>query len=738
MKEGQRLNFRINTYLKDLIGRELLTNKYAAVFELLKNSYDAGATNAWVRFNPDKAGTKIESIAIIDNGSGMNKDDIETKWMNVAKSYKRDDLKEMQRTGQQLRKIPVGRKGIGRFSCDKLGETLDLYTRTNAEQPWLHLVLDWAEFQKAPDKDFQEIGVTLFEEEESPPFSNKIEHGTTLLIGGLRERWDYSSVLSLKRYFQKLLDPVSPTGQGAFNITIEAPSLAEEEKRMKAKNPSDGVNGLVHSTLFQDLEKLAVKISISLRSGRLTTILLDKGERLYKLEERVDDLKFIEEIDADVFFLDKYSKGVFTRRVGIEPVKYGSIFLYRNGVRVFPYGEPNDDWLGLNRRKAQGYRRYLSSRELFGRVSLTDLAGNWEEVSSRDSGIKDSDARDELTDFIHKRIILKLEKYVVEASEWKDPRNIEQKAERNAKVIEFLAGISVNDKNVISVDYSSSLTDAVREKAAYGSLAAIEDLSRELDPEKRKAIARSLVSFKSSLEALKAEAAEAEEEAIFLKSVSGDVKRGTLILIAEHNINIIARRLAPALKNIGNYARSNSLPKKFSDEIEYAITELELMRERNKLILRANLDITRKSDIDIPLYVEQYIEQFWTRSLQRAGIALEVAKGNLHFKKEVFPEVLSLVLDNLIDNSKKAGSYNIRISFAERDGRLVMRFVDDGKGIGEGEIESLFKPWSSGTAGSGIGLYMIKKVLKEHGGSIRFTGNSGSAGFNGASFEVEI
>jgi len=38
MKEGQRLNFQINTYLKDLIGRELLTNKYAAVFEALKNS----------------------------------------------------------------------------------------------------------------------------------------------------------------------------------------------------------------------------------------------------------------------------------------------------------------------------------------------------------------------------------------------------------------------------------------------------------------------------------------------------------------------------------------------------------------------------------------------------------------------------------------------------------------------------------------------------------------------------
>jgi len=103
----------------------------------------------------------------------MNEDDIKTKWMNVAKFYKRNDLKEMQRTGQRLRKIPVGRKGIGRFSWDKLGETLDLYTRTNAEQPWLHLILDWAEFQKAPDKEFQEIGVMLFEEEESPPSAIK-------------------------------------------------------------------------------------------------------------------------------------------------------------------------------------------------------------------------------------------------------------------------------------------------------------------------------------------------------------------------------------------------------------------------------------------------------------------------------------------------------------------------------------------------------------------------------------
>ena len=81
----RELHFRINTYLKDLIGRELLTNKYVAVFELVKNSADARATNVLIKFIPKRDRYEAKYVAIIDDGSGMSYDDVESKWMNVAK-----------------------------------------------------------------------------------------------------------------------------------------------------------------------------------------------------------------------------------------------------------------------------------------------------------------------------------------------------------------------------------------------------------------------------------------------------------------------------------------------------------------------------------------------------------------------------------------------------------------------------------------------------------------------------
>ena len=44
------LSFSTNAKLEKLIGRELITNNIIAIFELIKNSYDAFAHNAIVSF----------------------------------------------------------------------------------------------------------------------------------------------------------------------------------------------------------------------------------------------------------------------------------------------------------------------------------------------------------------------------------------------------------------------------------------------------------------------------------------------------------------------------------------------------------------------------------------------------------------------------------------------------------------------------------------------------------------
>ena len=120
-------HFRISSSLKDIIGRDLITNDFVAVFELVKNSFDAHAKRVDIVFDEDR-------LWVIDNGKGMSEDDILKKWLFVAFSAKATG-EEDQALSQDFRdKIAVrrgyaGNKGIGRFSCDRLGRNLALYSR---------------------------------------------------------------------------------------------------------------------------------------------------------------------------------------------------------------------------------------------------------------------------------------------------------------------------------------------------------------------------------------------------------------------------------------------------------------------------------------------------------------------------------------------------------------------------------------------------------------------------------
>lgn len=72
--------------------------------------------------------------------------------------------------------------------------------------------------------------------------------------------------------------------------------------------------------------------------------------------------------------------------MGQEAKNYGSIFLYKNNFRIFPYGEVDYDAFGLNLRKTQGFNRYLGHRELLGWINITDSENHFNEVTSRDRG----------------------------------------------------------------------------------------------------------------------------------------------------------------------------------------------------------------------------------------------------------------------------------------------------------------------------------------------------------------
>ena len=406
-------NFRISTYLKDIIGRGLVTDQFVAVFELVKNAFDARANRVDIALDLDH-----DRMWIADDGKGMNQQTIEDRWLFVAYSAKADgtedstsDYRDDIRPAGQY----AGSKGIGRFSCDTLGEALILYSRAAASQPTQKLSVLWERFEENARDLFQNVPVPFESVNDFPsyaPVPTPEGSGTVLQIENLRGTWGYDQILHLRRHLEKLIDPFGSTQNTPVYITVV-------DRRLDRKRLNE-LQGPVGNDLRDLLSEKTTRIRVEICENTIGTELIDRGRPIYRIKEH-SNYKALKsaEVRGEVFFLNQTAKWNFTRRMGVRPVEFGSIFLFVNGFRIFPIGEENDDSFGLNRRKQQGSSRYFGTRDVMGRIDVFAPSGMFREATSRDAGlIRDAHVRD-LYEAIRRKMIFRLERYVVGVN-WRD------------------------------------------------------------------------------------------------------------------------------------------------------------------------------------------------------------------------------------------------------------------------------------------------------------------------------
>lgn len=396
---SDQLQFRVSAELKNILGRDLITSPDVAILELVKNSYDAHATKVEITFNDDY-------ICIADNGKGMSLDDLISKWLFVAYSAKSDGTEDRSYRSRFKRHY-AGAKGIGRMSCDRLAQYLTLTTRSVESQKTEVLYVDWSVFEQDKQQEFDTIDIPHETIDSMPDFPNGSESGTILEFKGLRNTWGEEEIIAIKKSLEKMINPFSDADDD-FQIEIIAPQFIETDKDAQ---PYRRINGIIENTIADILKIKTTQIESTLKDGIIHTVLLDRGVKMYEIEE---PNKFSELTSATIslFYLNRAAKYSFSTRMGIQPVQYGNVFLFRNGFRILPYGNVNDDSWGLNLRAQQGYNRFLSTRDLFGRVDVeTDDVNAIKEVSSRDGGLIKTEASSQLMDYFtltHRR----LERYV--------------------------------------------------------------------------------------------------------------------------------------------------------------------------------------------------------------------------------------------------------------------------------------------------------------------------------------
>jgi len=784
--ETKTLNFDVSTGLKRVLGRELITDDEVAIFELVKNSFDAGADTVNLYFGD-------ANVVVADNGSGMSYEDLTDKWLFVAYSSKREDGsgKDFRDVAAERRNF-AGSKGIGRFSSDRLGQQVILQTRPKRGKGGIvhRLTVDWQRFEKNDKEHFEKMPVTYSETtafelpEELAKFSKNLSHGTVVEIQKLRRKWDRARLLALKSSLAKLINPFGDKGD-KFTIVITAPAQESEDKQLRAAAAKKGeeplareiVNGRVGNFIFSALQEKTTFIRVSIENGHINTALTDRGELIYQVREP-NPYKHLDQsgFRCEMYYLNQSAKLTFARRVGLPSVQFGSVFLFRNGFRVYPIGEDGDDWFGFDRRKQQGYNRFLGTREIIGRVDVHGSDEDFQEASSRNQGLITTPAVQQLRKAVMDHCLRRLEKYVVPVS-WVD------KADANsedlsrlltdpgrARVSAVVANL-VDNEQVELLDYSKRLVDLINERsgefeASLVSLRSIAEkthdktLLAKLDiAEKRfeelkksEAEAREVAdreraaaeaatqraeTAEGAAEQAKAEAETERRRAHFLESVV-TVDKAT-ILNLHHQVTIYAVDIAQQIENL----LSETADKKMVPR-ETMLKAIEQMAFLNRKVLavtrfaaRANFQLdSEKIETDLAAFITDYIVQI---ARVTGGNRLRTQVENTHpgLKMRFNPIDASIIVDNLISNSKRAKASWIKFELSPLDKNgLSMRVSDNGRGITSGtNRKRIFEMGYTTTQGSGLGLYHVRQVLGEMGGTIEIEEGEGK---KGASFLIKL
>ncbi len=389
-KEGYLpFRFKVSGNIIRKLGQESISNRNIAVLELIKNSYDAGAKKVEIMIKNEDI-PEYATITISDNGSGMTLSDIENKWMNIATPNK-----EKLKINKKIKRIPVGEKGLGRLSSESLGKKTLLITKPLNETKGCKIFFDWEKYQK------ENILVGEVINDGYSFGKGRKEHGTNLEITDLKHDWgDFKHQENLLKDIY-LLNPPNKNFRD-FKIIPRFHKYIKDFKKIRR----DFLNKAIYCLKTRLIKGDIVKYDFLIRTGKKKKGIIQLPKKL-----KCGDATF------ELFFYYRKSNalkdalGIEIPDSEINKVKeilddYHGIKLYRNNFRVKPYGEPGEDWIGLE-LEAQNKSICPRNNSIFGMVHISkDKNPKIVDTTTREGVIMTEEFRDLIT-FV-KTCILKL------------------------------------------------------------------------------------------------------------------------------------------------------------------------------------------------------------------------------------------------------------------------------------------------------------------------------------------
>lgn len=780
--------FKANAGVKDIVGRGLIYDDNIALIELVKNSKDADSPSVTISFrniDPSKDGQSTSEIVISDTGQGMSREDMIHKWLNIAYSEKRESKNQ--------RKAYAGNKGVGRFSCDRLGRNLVLYTRS-LDGEYIKLPIDWELFENRGRSD--EISTIKLEGEilDKQTFLTEIDkdeftQGTILKIKNLRSTWSSQKLKKLVNELEKF----SPSLDSSFEAYIFSDTDYNDPVLKKKLNRKID-NGILEKLAFKTTY---IKSKIDASGEKILTELFFQGHRIYHYIAK-NPYKNLKNIKLEIHYLDTITKTYFTKNIGVNPNSYGSVFLFYNGFRISPYGNEKNDWLGLDQRKSQGTTRNLGTREIFGRIDILDKDHSFSVITSRE-GLAHNDAyydlvaydQDEKTlltsdkeDYGFATIIIRqLENFVVSGLDWnrlfdtlgtqksisadhviKDPKRFKIKKLSPEDIKEACSKVLKSNLDVEEFEIDHALVGKIQKINEEKYKKFLEDFIKKTEDKTFKQLSpneKGVVKKIISQERLRTSAAQEERNfaerkvETVQKELSIEKKKGLYLLATRRTLSEDADGLIHTIK-LNNVEIKDGIDTLISGLSSGFLNEEQVIDRLGNIKLYAlkNLKVaelaTRSGydrdievrSVDIEKYIFEYIE-IYKNTFDQGDLEFDFIPSSSGFTRSISVLNLSIILDNLISNSIKWGALKIKCNFSSTEnGSLNLLFSDDGIGLSDSLTEhsdSIFdlgvrEEPPEGFEGSGIGLYYSKKLLSEMNAEIKFEGNG--TDLKGATFKV--
>lgn len=743
MTEPEKLKIRPYARLLTMLGDQLIKNERIALMELVKNAYDADAD--WVKVSFEGFGENLRSrkgakIVIEDNGEGMNAEVIKKAWMSPATPNKRRERSEDRLTNHKKRVIQ-GEKGIGRFAMLKLGKRITVTTRPPESRHEYVIVFDFSDYDpefttyhgKARELFLDDLDAVL--QTQTPrvftPRKVKIAgtqreagvSGTRIEIDSLKGSWSTAKLqniekdaLKLQSIFSRAFDDRREHPEMQFDVTFyigneEQVSQTHAIQQLQDLMQSSAVlkiqNGLydadAHKFLFTINDKKRERDFDEFRGIRWCNARFGKGGAPDKRYPKCGSFRFafyVFDLKADpesAFYLD---------RDAVELIKQHRVYLYRDGIRVYPYGDPNDDWLEIDiLRGTVSAAEFISNDQIIGCIDITH-AGNPE--------LKDKTSREGLV------------------GEGEEPEDF------IATIQTFLRYVRQEHFDKYRIDVRRRREQrAIEEQRVDANIGKLLEHAAQTGNETTRALAMNVErAFRVERSFLERRAETTEHLAAV----------GIAVETSSHDLMLMMTRAFNEFDVLTNVAlgRGQKCAECFDD--------LQKVRGMLHFVERRMHDIQSlfKSSKQRPhnikvLEILDKVAQIYHNTFERKEnkILLDVLELQPPLITKCTDAVLMQLFINLFDNSlywlqdKPLGKRLIRVHI---DGdRQCVLYADNGPGIPAENRPYIFQPFfSTKEEGRGLGLYIARQLLDRLGYSIELADSKRDRLLEGACFVINF